>query len=97
MTNSMSAYPKPRVLAVVTGLSGILLLYLGVLLILAGGSLYYMVAGITLLVCCVLRFRGDHRGSQLYGTFLPTIWLIGANGRKNCDLVILFATSFSFL
>ncbi|MBT73631.1 MAG: hypothetical protein CMQ15_16620 [Gammaproteobacteria bacterium] len=75
MTNSMSAYPKPRTLAVVIGLSGIALLYLGVLLTLAGGSLYYVLAGITLLACSVLLFKGDHRGAQLYGIFLIVTYL----------------------
>ena len=40
MANS-STYPKPRFLAVVIGLIGILLFWQGVLLLMAGGSYYY--------------------------------------------------------
>lgn len=36
-----STYPKPRFLAVVIGLIGILLFWQGVLLLMAGGSYYY--------------------------------------------------------
>lgn len=51
-------------------LLGALLLWMGVLLVGAGGSLYYAFAGITLLATGALLFRGDARGATLYGAFL---------------------------
>ncbi len=69
MTSS-STYPKPRFLAVVVGLMGVLLLWQGVLLIMVSGTFYYALAGLTLGICGVLLFRGDVRGAQLYGLFL---------------------------
>ena len=61
--SSKNLYPKPRVLAVVVGLIGVLLLWQGVLLLQVGGSWYYTLAGIALVVCSVLLFRGDARGA----------------------------------
>lgn len=73
--NKVPAYPKPRFLAVVIGLIGALLLWMGVLLIGAGGSLYYAGAGVVLLVTGTLLFRGDARGATLYGAFLAFTYL----------------------
>ena len=73
--NNASAYPKPRFLAVVIGLIGALLLWMGVLLLGAGGSLYYAGAGVALLITGILLFRGDARGATLYGAFLVFTYL----------------------
>ena len=75
MSATNSDYPKPRVLAVLLGLFGIGLALLGYNLISAGGSWYYLLAGITLIACCALLFRGDRRGAQLYGIFLLLTYL----------------------
>jgi membrane-bound PQQ-dependent dehydrogenase (glucose/quinate/shikimate family) len=63
-------YPRPRVLAVLMLLLGAALSVPGAALAAAGGSLYYLIAGPTLLVCGVLLFRGDRRGALLYGLLL---------------------------
>lgn len=75
MNTHTHSYPKPRVLAVAVGLCGILLLLQGWQLLLAGGSFYYLSAGIVLAACSVLLFRGDRRGARLYGVFLAFTWL----------------------
>ena len=80
--NNSSQYPKPRFLSIVIGIIGALLLWMGVLLLGAGGSLYYAFAGIVLLVSAVFLFRGDVRGAQLYGAFLlfTYIWALYESG-----------------
>ncbi len=70
-----ASYPKPRFLSIVIGLMGLGLANLGVTLIGAGGSFYYLLAGLTLLATAVLLFRGDKRGAQLYGIFLILTYL----------------------
>ncbi|MFN3164031.1 MAG: PQQ-binding-like beta-propeller repeat protein, partial [Pseudohongiellaceae bacterium] len=75
MSETQSTYPKPRALAIVTGLCGAGLLWLGIILLQLGGSLYYAAAGVTLLAVAVLVFRGDHRGALLYGAFLVVTYL----------------------
>ena len=54
---------------------GLGLANLGVTLIGAGGSFYYLLAGLTLIAIAVLLFRGDKRGAQLYGIFLILTYL----------------------
>ena len=75
MSDSQTAYPKPRALAIVTGLIGVLLAWIGLTLVSAGGSFYYLLAGITLVGVAVLLFRGDKRGAQLYGIFLALTYI----------------------
>ena len=60
-----SNYPKPRTLGIITALLGILLLPMAVSLISAGGSLYYLFAGITLVVSGILTFKGGALGVRL--------------------------------
>mgnify|MGYP006423611351 FL=1 len=57
------------------GLIGVLLVLQGLPLIQAGGSFYYLLAGITLVAVSVLLFRGDDRGAKLYGIFLAITYL----------------------
>lgn len=75
MTESQSAYPKPRFLALVIGACGIALLLQGWGLLRVGGSFYYLLAGLILAACSVLLFRGDGRGARLYGLFLLFTYL----------------------
>lgn len=73
--NTSPQYPKPRFLSVVIGIIGVLLLWMGILLLGAGGSLYYAFAGVVLVGSAVFLFRGDVRGAQLYGAFLLFTYL----------------------
>ena len=70
MTLTTSTFPKPRVLASVVGLCGIAMVYLGFLLLNAGGSAYFLISGIALLTCSALLFLGNANASPLYGIFL---------------------------
>ncbi|MEX0963270.1 MAG: membrane-bound PQQ-dependent dehydrogenase, glucose/quinate/shikimate family [Pseudohongiellaceae bacterium] len=81
MTSS-SPYPKPRSLSIIIGIIGALLLWQGILLLLAGGSPYYAFSGVVLLVCAVFLFRADVRGAQLYGAFLlfTYLWALYESG-----------------
>lgn len=80
--NKSNTYPKPRVLAIVVVVIGILLLWQGALLLLAGGSLYYALSGIVLVTSGGLLFQGDARGAQLYGIFLllTYVWALYETG-----------------
>ena len=75
MSESSPSYPKPRFLSVVIGLIGVTLVLQGLPLVQTGGSLYYLLAGITLASIGVLLFRGDDRGAKLYGIFLAITYL----------------------
>lgn len=75
MSESSRSYPKPRFLSVVIGLIGVALVLQGLPLVQAGGSLYYLLTGITLAAVSVLLFRGDDRGAKLYGIFLAITYL----------------------
>lgn len=75
MSDNLITYPKPRFLAIIIGLCGLGLARIGFTLVSAGGSYYYLLAGMVLLVTAVLLFRGDKRGAQLYGIFLIATYL----------------------
>ena len=75
MSEASRKFSRPRVLAIILGLCGLLLSRQGFELIGVGGSFYYLLAGIVLLVVAVLLFRGDKRGAQLYGGFLLFTYL----------------------
>src|SRR5690242_12294927 len=66
----------PRVFAAIVLLVALAFLYGGVQLAVAGGSLYYVLAGVALLTSAVLLWRGDKRGSHLYGVLLAAtlVW-----------------------
>ncbi len=70
MAKTTNSYPKPKFLSIVVALIGLVLLVMGGALIAAGGSFYYAIAGLALVACGVMLFRGDRRGAQLYGLFL---------------------------
>ena len=75
MNQGLVSYPKPRFLAIVLGLCGIGLSLQGFYLILAGGSLYYLFAGLALIASSVLLFRGDSRGAQIFGLMLLVTYI----------------------
>ena len=60
----------PRIFAAIVLLVAIAFLYGGVRLLAVGGSLYYVVAGVALLASAVFLWRGDKRGSHIYGALL---------------------------
>ncbi len=82
MIELFNPYPKPRFLAVVVILMGLVLLGLGVELMSVGGSFYYVIAGSTLVICGVMLFRGDDRSAPLYGLFLfaTFVWAVSEVG-----------------
>ncbi len=75
LSDTIKAYPKPRVLAVILALCGIGLSLQGWTLLSVGGSFYYLLAGLVLIATAVLLFRGDRRGALLYGGFLGLTYL----------------------
>ena len=75
MTNSQPAFSRPRGLAVTIAIIAILMIWPGAILLLAGGSIYYLLAGIALAVCSYFLFKGDKRAAPLYGILLITTYL----------------------
>lgn len=74
-----------RVLAGLLALSGLGLLAGGIKLLTLGGSAYYLLAGIALLVSAALLWRGNKRAALLYAallvlTWLWALWETGGNG-----------------
>ena len=89
-------YPKPRVLGVVLILMGMGLSVGGVMLITRGGSPYYLAAGVALLVCGYLTFRGRHLGGAIYGWLLlaTVAWAVlevGFDAWALMPRIVLFA------
>ena len=85
----------PRVFATIVLIVAIAFLYGGVRLIAVGGSFYYVLAGVTLLASAILLWRGNKRGSHLYGVLLAAtlVWSLFEVGT---DLWAL-ATRLGFL
>ena len=75
MTNSQPAFSRPRGLAVTIAIIAILMIWPGAILLLAGGSIYYLLAGIALAVCSYFLFKGDKRAAPLYGILLIITYL----------------------
>ena len=66
-------------------LIGAMLVWLGVQLVAAGGSPYYAIAGLMVIISGVLLWRGSRRGAQLYwlmlaGTYAWALWEVGLDG-----------------
>lgn len=68
----------PRIFASFLLLTGIVLTAGGVRLVSLGGSLYYVVAGIVLVACAVLLWRGQRCGDYLYAllTIGTILWAL---------------------
>ncbi len=93
---------RPKILASVFILLGLVLSIGGGQLAMLGGSLYYLLAGIALLASGVLLWRGNSWGSYLYGvlTALTTIWAlaeVGFNGWALAPRVLPFLVLGLFL
>lgn len=66
-------------------LIGLSMIVGGIALLAAGGSLYYLIAGVLVSVSGILTFRGNPRGAWIYsamlaGTVAWSIWEVGFNG-----------------
>ena len=82
MASKSSNGRKRWLLAIVLAVIGGLLAAGGVQLALLGGSLYYLLAGIAVLGCAWLAFRGDPRSVTLYALMLggTVIWALWEGG-----------------
>ncbi|HEY6645372.1 membrane-bound PQQ-dependent dehydrogenase, glucose/quinate/shikimate family [Povalibacter sp.] len=92
----------PRILGTVLVLIGLALAVGGVRLITLGGSFYYCIAGVTLIVCGLLLFRANPWGSRLYGilTLATLIWAlteVGFDGWALAPRVLPFIVLGLFL
>lgn len=72
----------PRVFASLLLLIGLVLGVGGAQLATLGGSLYYLIAGVTLIACGVLLWRANRRGAYLYAvlTFGTILWALAESG-----------------
>ena len=75
MSSQLVSFPKPRLLGVVLLLCGIGLSLQGFELLSAGGSWYYLLAGLALLGSGLLTFLGRLLGAQLFAGFLGLTYL----------------------
>lgn len=74
-----------RSFAIVVFIIGAVLGAGGVALLSAGGSVYYLLAGISLIITAVLLWKRDARGAAIYGWFLIatllwSLWEVGLDG-----------------
>ena len=82
MTGTAQQYPKPRLLAGLIGLLGIGLLVPGVQLVVLGGSWYYLIAGLVLVLSSLLLWQGKPMAGRLYAVFLlaTVVWSLYESG-----------------
>ncbi len=87
--NTPKASLGRMLLSVVLGLVGLILLVGGIWLIAVGGSWYYGLAGLALLISSALIWRGDLRGAGLYiATYVCTVaWAFAESGLNGWALV----------
>ncbi len=84
----------PRIFAALVLLVGAALAAGGIQLALLGGSLYYVVAGVALIVATILLWRGRRMGAWLLllivlGTWGWAIWEVGLDGWQLMPRVLL--------
>jgi membrane-bound PQQ-dependent dehydrogenase (glucose/quinate/shikimate family) len=82
VSNRTSRPRPPRIFAIVLMLAGLVLAIGGLRLATLGGSLYYVVSGLVLIISAVLLWRGDRWGAYLYGllTFGTVLWALAESG-----------------
>lgn len=75
-------HPRPRVLAIVIGLIGLVMLWQGIVLAGLGGTFYYAIGGIMLLLCGWNLFVGRPRGAWLFVAFMgfSLLWALYESG-----------------
>ncbi len=101
-------FPAPilaLIVGIVLALIALVLIVGGIWLAALGGSAYYLLAGIAMLVAGLLLMRGQMVGGWLYGavvffTLIWALWEVGANGwalvpRIVAPLVLLIAVLFA--
>lgn len=79
MADTAQTQGKRRILAIVLALIGLVLTVGGAQLVLLGGSFYYAIAGLAVLLSAWLAWRGDRRAMAVYalmlvGTLLWALW-----------------------
>ena len=84
MNTEARRFRPPYVFAVIVMLMGLALCVGGIRLIAAGGSFYYLLAGLAIAASGLLLWRGNRLGSRLYGwmllaTLLWSLWEVGAD------------------
>jgi quinoprotein glucose dehydrogenase len=82
---SIGARVVRAIVAIILVVIGASLTIGGVILMLDGGSLYYLITGLAVALAGLLIFRGDPRGVLLYGAMLAwtlawSLWEVGWNG-----------------
>ena len=84
-----AALRAPRIFAAILALIGIALGYGGVLLVMEGGSPYYLLAGLAALISAVLLWRGRLTGAKLLGVLVlaTIVWAFWESGADFWALV----------
>lgn len=80
MTNQ--AEKNPRLLPILLGAIGVPMALGGLQLLFLGGSFYYLLCGLVLLVCAMLLWQGDPLASKIYGGLLvfTVLWALYESG-----------------
>ena len=91
-----TATRPPRVFASFILILGITLAALGIRLAMLGGSPYYALTGIALIVSAFLLWRGDKRGAILYGALFAvtvawSLYEVGFDWWALAPRVVMFA------
>jgi quinoprotein glucose dehydrogenase len=95
---------SPWIFAIILLLFGVALAGGGVELAVLGGSLYYLITGVALVVAAWLLWRGRRTGMWLYlfivaYTVAWSVWEIGLDGwalASRLGVLVVFALYFSF-
>ncbi|MBK81519.1 MAG: membrane-bound PQQ-dependent dehydrogenase, glucose/quinate/shikimate family [Gammaproteobacteria bacterium] len=93
MTESVHAHPRPRVLGVLLVILGLAPLAGGGMLLAAGGTWYYLAAGVALVAAGYFTFRGRTVGASIYGWLLlaTVAWALFEVGLDGWGLVARLA------
>ncbi len=75
-------YPRPRVLAVIVGLIGLVMVWRGGMLASLGGTYYYVLGGVVLLVCAWDLLTGRPRAAWVFVGFMAfsLLWALYESG-----------------
>lgn len=89
MADANNPWPRPRALGTVVILVGLIMVAGGALLVARGGSWYYLLAGVALLVSGLATFRGRALGGMVYGWLLlaTLAWAVAEAGLDAWALV----------